>query len=683
MSRGREWGREEEFWALGGFDYNLKFVRTLRRNLAMAGGMENKKTGVRILLGVVIAVIAASMLLYLVPQGPGTGEAATDVVASVGGEKVTLSDINEQLGKLRSRGNVPKALESLYAHEILKQLVFQKEMDYEAKRLGIKVSDEERADRIRQILPMAFKDGKFVGMEQYRMMVQQNFQMPVETFEGLVKDSMVEEKFRKLITDGISLGPAEIKDQFAYDNEKVKLNYVVIKPEELVAKLVLDEGEIKTYYEKNVGKYQIPEKRVVRYAILDLNQIRQNIQVSDDELKPIYQANIAKYQVPNRVQAEHILLMTNGKTDAEIVELRKKADDIHAQATKKGANFGELAKKYSEDPGSKGNGGKLGWIEQGQTVPEFEKAAFALNPGEVSPVVQSQFGFHIIKVEAKEQAHTLPFEEVKVALLPEYKLNKANQQASATADQIAADIRQSNKVTLDDLAKKYKLETGETRALGPNDPALELGNSKDAKQAILALKPGQLSQPISTDRGYVVMTLKEVLPSHQGTLEEVKEKVVADLKLEKSEQVAQSKAKDLEDKVKGGAKFDVAAKTLGLDPKVSDLITRAGTVPGLGSGKQLSAAFGMKAGQLAPALSLGANWAVYQVTEKQEANPADFDKDKAKITDQMLQEKRELAYEAFRTSLEERMKKDGKTKLYPERLRGFGDLNTPVGLPSE
>src|SRR4029077_18074029 len=125
----------------------------------------------------------------------------------------------------------------------------------------------------------------------------------------------------------------------------------------------------------------------------DRKSTRLNIQVSDDQLKVQYQNNIQQYQVPNRVHVEHILFMTVGKTYAEVEEIKKNAEDVLKQA-KKVAKFEDLAKKYSEDPGSKEKGGDLGWITQGQTVPEFEKTAFGLSPGQVSDLVKTQYGFH-------------------------------------------------------------------------------------------------------------------------------------------------------------------------------------------------------------------------------------------------------------------------------------------------
>jgi peptidyl-prolyl cis-trans isomerase D len=648
----------------------------------MAGVFDNQKTGKRVLFGVVIAFIALSMLLYLVPQGSNTTEGSTDVLAKVGDQNVTMGEVRQQLDEIRRRNPIPKPLEGLYARNILNQLVFQKEIEFEAKKLGIAVSDQERADRIKQYVPTAFNGDTFVGMDAYAREVQSRFQLTVPVFEDLVKQGLVEEKFRKLITDGISASPAEIQQEFKSQNEKVKLDYVLIKPEDLESKINPSDSDIKAYYEQNKAKFQIPEKRVVRYALLDLTQLRQNTVVTDDELKAVYQQNIQQFQVPNRVHAEHILLMTvGGKTDAEVAEIKKKAEDILAQAKKKGANFEDLAKKYSEDPGSKAKGGDLGWVLQGQTVPEFEKAAFSLNKGEISDLIKTQYGFHIIKVLDKETAHTKTFDEVKDTLRPNFLLNKVDQEASKTADQISADIRQSNKATLDQLAQKYHLTIAETRPVGPGEPVLELGNGQDVKDEIFHLRQGDLSLPLRTDRGYVVLSLRQSLPAHQGTLDEVRDKVVAALKQQKSSELAQSKTNELEKRVKAGEKFAATAKAIGLDPKTSDLFARNGSIANLGSGKQLGPAFSLKVGQVGPPLNLGSNWAVYQVVEHQDANPADFEKQKKEITDTLLKQKRELAFSAFQTSLNDRLKQEGKLKLYPEKMAAFGDFGSSKNFP--
>lgn len=635
---------------------------------------DNRKLGYRIFLGVVVALLGGSMLLYLVPQTPGTGEAATDAVAKIGDQTVTLGEVRQQLAQIEQRNQVPKPLESLYARQILNQLVFQKEIEYEAKRLGVTVSDQERAERIKQYVPTAFTGGTFVGMDRYASEVQARFQLTVPVFEELIRQGLLEEKFRKRVTDGISVGPAELQQEFRYKNEKIKVDYALIKPEDLAAKLNPSDAEVKAEYEKNKAKYQVPEKRVVRYGLLDTTQLRRNVQISDDQLKVQYQANIQQYQVPNRVHVEHILFMTVGKTDAEVEEIKKTADDVLKQV-KKGGKFDELAKKYSEDPGTKEKGGDLGWITQGQTVPEFEKTAFGLDRGQVSDLVRTQYGFHIIKVLEKETARTKTFDEVKDSIRAPMMLQEADKQANDTADELAKAIRQTNKASLEDLAKQYHLTVSETRPVSAGDPVLELGNSKEVKDAIFRLRPNELSLPLRTDRGYVILSVKQIAPAHQGSAEEVHEQVVNDLKQEEATKLAKTKADELAKRVKGGEKFDAAAKALGLEAKTSELISRNDSIPSAASGKQLGEAFQMKQGDVGAPLAMGTTWMVYRVAAREEPNPGDFEKQKKSLTDQLLQSNRSVAFEAFKTALETRLKQEGKVKLMPEKLAGFGSLS--------
>ena len=636
---------------------------------------DNRKTLVRIVFGLIVGALAVSMLLYLVPQGTTTG-GAPDAVAQVGDESITVAEIRQQLDKIRSRGQVPKPLEALYAQQILRQLVFQKQLEYEARRMGIRVTDEELAERIRQLLPGVADAGGSVGMERYSSEVRLRFDMSVPEFENVLRTSLLEEKFRRLITDGISVGPGEVREEFQRRNEKVKLDYVFIKPDEIASKLSPSDSELTAYFEKNKSRYTVPEQRVVRYALLDFNQLRQRVQVSDDEVRVFYNERIAQYQVPNRVHVEHILLKTIGKTDAEVEEIRKKAEDVLKQV-KKGSKFEDLAKKYSEDA-TKDKGGDLGWIEQGQTVPEFEKAAFSLPKGAVSDLVKTQFGFHIIKVVDRENAHTKPFEEVRDSLRGPLVLQKADQLASEQADKITCVIRRSNRTALDEVARQFNLSVAETRPVSATDSLLELGNSQEVKERIFGLRPGELSQPIRTDRGYVVVSVKQIQPAHPGAFAEVRDKVLADWKRDRSSELAKSKADDLAKRLKAGESAQAAAKALDLEAKTSELLTRSGSIQGVASGRQLTDAFRLSAGQSSAPVGLGANWLVYRVTAREEPNPADFGKQSGELQQQVLQSKRSLAFFAFQSALEARLKQEGKLKIMPDRLKGFGNFQEPL-----
>src|SRR5262252_1706157 len=189
---------------------------------------ENKQALTRIFIGIFGGLIAVSMLLYLVPQGPGTGAASTETVASVGGQAISVQEIQQQMQQMAQGRSIPKVMEGIYARQILNSLILEKEIQYEADRLNINVTNEEMSTLIKQLIPTAFNGDSPVGMDQYSGMVQQRFQMTVPQFEAAVKRDLLMQKFQKLVTDGLSASPAELRDQFNYQNQKVKLDYAFI-----------------------------------------------------------------------------------------------------------------------------------------------------------------------------------------------------------------------------------------------------------------------------------------------------------------------------------------------------------------------------------------------------------------------------------------------------------------------
>lgn len=633
----------------------------------MFKSLHKKNLGVRIMLGVIVGLLGVGMLLYLIPGQSTDSVSAADVVATVDNQSITITDIRAQLGRIERTGAIPAALEPLYAQQVLNELVFQKELAIEAKQLGITVTDQERADRIKQLVPTAFVGGTFVGNDQYAAQVEAASGMGVPEFEDLVGQGLLEEKFRELVTDGITISPAEVQQEFRRRNDKIKISYAVVKPEDLQSKIEASDPDLSAYFEKNKGRYNVPERRIVQYAFLDLEQLRLHANISQDQIRAYYNDHIDRYKQPDRAHVAHILFKTVGKTDAESEEIRKKAEDVLKKA-KSGANFGELAKQYSEDT-SKDKGGDLDWIVRGQTVPEFEQAAFTSPIGSVSDLVKTQYGFHIIKVLDRQAARTQTMDEVFPQILGTLQDDQAQRAAEDLSGQISAEIRRSGRVSIDDLAKKFNLKLGLTPPLEANQPIPEVGNSPELAETVFRLRPGDDSSPIHTDKGYVVISVKEDQPAHPAALSEVHDRVLADYRHEKATDLAKTRAEELAKRAKSGEDLTKAAKALGMEAKTSDLFSRTGSVSDLGGAAQLGPAFSLSAGQTSDAVSLGANWAVYKVLDRQDANPADMAKQHQDIQQQLLDARRTMAFEAFRKSLDNSMRQGGKLKMNAENLR--------------
>lgn len=637
--------------------------------------MKKRETMMRWFLGVVMGLIGFTMVVTLVP-GPigGTTGTRADAVAEVGGLEVTVTDVQRTLQRDTGGRNIPPQMRALYTRQVLDQLIYERLIELEASRLGIRVTDEERADEIRRILPGAFAGGGVANLESYASEVQQRFQMSVPEFEDLLKSSLLESKVRRLVTDGFSVSPAEIEEEFHRKNEKVKLEYVVLKPAEMETQVLVTEADLASYFERTKAKYQLPERRSLRYILVDTRQLMQTVKPGDAELRAYYDQNLERFKVQNRVHAVHILLSTTGKTDAEVEEIRKKAEDVLAKL-KKGEKFEDLAKQYSQDPGTKDKGGDLGWIVEGQTVPEFQKAAFGLAKGATSDLVKTQFGFHIIRALDRETAHTRSFDDARASIMPVLAGVKAEALAGEMSDKLAAAVRQSSRRPLEEIGKEFSLPVEEVPPVSISDPLGNLGNSTEAREYVFRARPGELSSPLRTDRGYAVVSVKEIQPARQATLVDVQAKVDSDYRAEKALELVRKRAEELAEKAKAGEKLAAPAKTLGLEAKTSDPVSRGDSIPDIGSVRRLPAVFTLPVGNAAPAFFLGSNWVVYRVVDHQQAVPEDIAKQSKEIEQQLLQSKEQIAYEAFRESLKERMTREGKLRINQDALKRFTGLS--------
>lgn len=632
----------------------------------MWDALREKKLGVRILLGIVVGVLGIGMLLYLVPQGTDV-LSGTEAVAQVGDQTISVSDVQDQLSRIQRNGQIPQALQALYTQQVLDQLVYQKSLILEANRLGMRVTDEEHANFLRKLVPTAFAGDTFVGMDKYSNEVQTRFQMTVPQFESEVKNELLQEKFQMLVTDGVTATDDDVREEFRNENDKIKLDYVIIKPEDLQSKIEVSDADLAAQFDKNKAQYVIPERRTLDYAILTLAQLRQRAQISEDDEKIYYQSHIDQYKMPDRAHVAHILFKTVGKTDAEIAEIKKKADDVLNKA-KHGGNFADLAKQYSEDT-SKDKGGDLGWIVRGQTVPEFEAAAFGLPKGSISDLVKTQYGFHIIQVIDREVARTQTLDEVKAPIMSQLQQEKADQMGETISAQISDEIRRGGRVPIEELAKKFSMMTGEAKLVEQNQPLPELGTAPGLMDTIFHQRQGDPSAPVRTDLGYAVVSVKDIQASHAATLAEVRDRVTTDFRRAKSIELAKTRADEVAKRAKAGENLAAVAKSLGLEMKTSDALSRTGSVPDAGSMKLFASAFSMKVGQVGDPVSSGPNWTVYRVAQHDPLNDEDLEKQVTKLRDQVLQRKRQAAYDLFRSSLKTRLQQEGQLHYNEDNLK--------------
>ncbi len=339
----------------------------------------------------------------------------------------------------------------------------------------------------------------------------------VPLFEQTIKNDILLDKFRNVITGSALVTDAEVRQEFEKQNVKIKFDYAVLRKDDLMKQIQPNEAELKAFYERNKATYNnsIPEKRKIQYVVLETAKVEAGTTVSPQELQGYYDQHKDDYRVPEQVSVSHILIKTplpgpDGKVDPKgVEEARKKAEDVLKQV-KAGGNFAELAKKYSEDPGSGKNGGSLGFIGRGRTVPEFEKAAFSLAKGQTSDLVQSSYGFHIIRVDDKQAAHVKTLDEVKDQIEDSIKRQKA---AQAMSSQVDALLAQARNVGLEKAAAARGLQVVTTDFVSRTDTLPGIGNSQEFMSAVFGQAEKAPPDQVQLPQGYAVFEVEAIKPA--------------------------------------------------------------------------------------------------------------------------------------------------------------------------
>lgn len=647
----------------------------------------------KIVLSGLLLLICAAMVIAFVPGGLGgelTGQPGAGVIAKVGGEDVTAQEVRDAARQMLQQqgaqlGANASMLLPFFAQRAADQLIDRQALLVEAQKLGFKATPQEVRDELQhgRYAQYFFPGGNFVGQTEYQDMLQRANLTPAMFEDSVAKEIMVS-KLQALITGSATVSNAEIRQEFDKQNKKVKFEYAVLTQEEIKKGLHPTNEELKAFYGSHQQNYanSIPEKRKVKYAAIDTAKIENGIQVTQQELQAYYDQHRDQYRTPEQVKVSHILIKTplpgpDGKVDEKgVAEAQRRAEDLLKQL-KAGANFEDLAKKYSEDPGSAKEGGSLGWIGRGRTVPEFEKAAFSLPVGKISDLVKSSYGFHIIRVDAKQEAHMKTLDEVKGDIEPILKQQKAQQVAQTDADNL---LQAAQKQSLDAAAAAQHVSLVTSDFFSRKDIVPGLGPSPQFMDAVFT--DTQNSPPVmsSTSQGFAVFQLLAVKPQSTPTFDEIHVKVEEDFKNERSSMLLRQKTQELSDRAKAEHDLKKAAKELGATMKTSDFVLPDGQVPDIGSmNGQASVAFSMKPGEISGPIDSGNNGVVLSMLEVQAPTDAEFAAKKDQIRDTLLQGKEQELFGLFMTNLRDQMEKAGKIKINQQELK---TLTHPEGEPS-
>jgi peptidyl-prolyl cis-trans isomerase D len=627
----------------------------------------------KVILSGLLLFICVAMLLFLIPTGnaPLTGS-NSEILARVGDRDITATDAQRLLQlNLQGRPMLPE-----YIPMAVQALVSQQAEVMEAHRLGLQVSDREIDDWMRNG-PRGqdfFPKGVYIGDDRATELINNQFNMPVSQFRDFLRDQLLLEKLRSMVEAPVTVSPQEIEQEFLHDHVKVKFAYAVLNVDDIARQLSPTEAELKSYYDSHKAQYasSIPEKRKARYLVVDIARFQAPL--PRPELERYYNQHREEFRQPEEVKASHILIKTpqpgpDGKVDAKAdAEAKTKAEGILKQL-KAGANFEALAKKYSDDKGSAINGGSLGWFQRGAMVPEFSAAAFSSPKGQLSGIVKTIFGYHIIRVDDKHQAGVRSLDEVKSTIEPMLEEQKAQHDAESLANTLESEARAHG---LDAAGAKHGLPVVTADWFSRGDSLAGIGPSPELMNEIFSVREKSPPEAAPTGHGYAVFELTGVKPPGTPAFADIRDRVTTDFKNDRARQLLLQKAQELSDRAHATHDLKRAAKEEGATLKTSELVTLQSQVPDLGSlSGPASVALTLPVGGISGPLPAGRNAAVLSLLQRQEPSAGELEKSRAQISESLLQRRRQEATEIYQASVQQRLEKEGKIKINQDQLNTY------------
>ncbi|OQX65542.1 MAG: hypothetical protein B5M55_03715 [Desulfococcus sp. 4484_242] len=530
----------------------------------------------------------------------------------------------------------------------LNSLIDQRLITQAARRLGIEVTEAECQKAIMSY-PAFQVDGQF-DMGRYQSLLARNHMTP-EDFEVSITHELLSRKLGQFLFAFLDVTEKEVLDYYTFGNEKIKLAYVGFHPDDFRNSISIDEAGLKAYFETHQETYRVPERIQAAYVEIDPASFRDGISISEEEIQSFYEYNHAAYEQPAQVKARHILFELDEDAPEKTEQaVRKKAEAV-LEKVKKGEDFAKLAKEYSSCP-SKERGGDLGYFEKGQMAPAFEEAAFSLKKGEVSELVRTPFGYHIIQVEDIKEAGTQPLEEVRNDILESLTMSAASELAHekgfSIVDQMPYDVQ------LTEYAKQQGLEAKKSPFFSKNEAIPGIAESRKVTEALFALDKNETTELVELGGKFYIFQVVDSQASYLPELKDVMEEVKKDYRDHLEMEAARSAAEGFLAELKEGKTWNQMVKEKGLTPKETDFFTRRGPIQGIGYAPELiETAFRLNARKPCPDKPFVNDKGAFVVRwlEREPVDESDFRKEEESYRKSLVQTKRRRIFESWLDSL--------------------------------
>jgi peptidyl-prolyl cis-trans isomerase D len=634
---------------------------------------------VKALFVVIIAAASVSMVVYLIPGLTGQGAVSADTFAVVyphwysrwlsSGETIRQERVSQQARMQLQQRNPQYAsnpmIVSLFEQQVGQQMVQQQILLSEASKLGITATNDDVIQYLHQgqAGQVLFPNGQFIGKDQYASLIATRFEMSVADFEESVKHDIAIRRLQSLITAGVTVGDNEARELYRKNNIKIKFQYAVISGDDIRKQINPSDADLEAFFKKNAARYAnaVPEERTITYFAFTPNDVPGGVQQpSQQEIQQYFNAHRSEYATPEQAKSRHILIKVAPGADAKTDAAAKaKAEDLLKQI-QGGANFADLAKKYSDDPGSKDSGGELGFAQRGHMVPEFDNAIFTQKIGETK-IVKTQYGYHIVQVQERTPAHTQALNDV----LPTIQATLIRQKSAAAQDNFARALTsEAIKNGMQKTAQAHNLQLVTTPPVNAQGiiPALPDGTQLIARA--FDSKQGDPPQSAPTGEGYAIFQVTGIKPAHAPDFADWKSHVAEDYRNEQAPALLTQKTAELAAKAKAENDLAKAAKEVGATVKTSDLVGQTGQVPDLGSvGQVASQLFELTPGTISGPINSGRTGVVAKLIDKQEPSADEIAKNLDQTRDLILDQKRQQVFEVFASNVINEYKKSNRVRI--------------------
>ncbi|PID57856.1 hypothetical protein CSB45_06455 [candidate division KSB3 bacterium] len=621
---------------------------------------ENVKS-LKIFLWLVIAAFIGT-IFFVWGQGSSQGRARSrNTVAWVNGTAISYSSLESSFRNIygfykQMYGNklTPELMKSLQLEQAaLKQLTQDTLLAQAAKRYKLNVSETELVETIHN-MPQFQTEGKF-DPALYTSTLERS-RMKAHDFEAQIEQSLLVKKIMYMIQQGVRISDQEVFQDYQAQNETVEVEGLLVKADDFKEDVEFTDEELQSYYDAHREEFTTPPRVKIRYLHYDPQVLKAGITPTEEEIRAYYDANEAEFNKGKEVEARHILLRTPSDADEDtLARVKAKAEELLTQLHE-GADFAELAKEYSEDPGSASEGGDLGFFTKGRMVPEFEEAAFALAENEISEPVKTQFGYHIIQVrKIREEAD--PYAKARDEITERLKLAEAKELASEQAEFGYEDVLDSG--NLEELASKDGLEVKVSDFFAQGEPIDgETGVVPQLQQVAFTLNDEQtFSEPIETPHGYYLIEFLELKEPSIPELAEIRDDAIEAFRQEKGKELAKAESEKIQQALLSGSEWETLAeqeRVESITPRPFNRRQKYIAEARENAEEFTKTAFALQDDSPSEILELGSDYCIIRVIRRQGIDPEVFEAEKDTLKQRLLQQKQRAALREYIDELEQK-----------------------------